>query len=149
MCQVILVSLYCIKTAVPYWTVWIETWEFRKLLWRLLWIFCRHVWRLTKQFVFRVFVRMSRKKCDDMWVFRNMWWCPKKNVSAKFGHVSGLFLYVYVIHNCLNFSRNSAKNLKILLKNSILCSKLKYSRSLMQILAQNWFFHTRVAPMTL
>ena len=49
MCQVILVSLDCIKTVVPYWTVWIWTWEFRKLLWRLL---CRHVWRLTKQFVF-------------------------------------------------------------------------------------------------
>ena len=56
----------------------------------------------------------------------------KKNASAKFGHVSGLFVYVYVIHNCLNFSRNSAKNLKILLKNSILCSKLKYSPSLMR-----------------
>ena len=58
---------------------------------------------------------------------------PEKNVSTKFGHMSGLLMYVYIIHNCLNFSRNSAKNLEILLKNSILCSKLKYLASLMLV----------------
>ena len=131
MCQVILVPLDCVETAVSYWAVWIGTWERRELFGCLLWDFCKHMWRLTENRMFGFFLWMSREICDDMWVEKKIWKCLQKYVSEDFCHVRWLKLKVYVMQNYVKISENSVKNLEILLNISRVFCKLVDLGSLM------------------
>ena len=130
MCQVILVSLDRVETAVCCWTVWIGTWERRELFGSLLWDFCKHMWRLTENCMFGVFLWISREICDDMWVEKNMKVlaeiCEWRFLPRKVTQVGSTRHAEFV-----KISENSVKNLEILLNISRFFCKLVGLGSLM------------------